>query len=109
MVASSVMSAFLRMCPLRGVLLRTVSVTREWDERQASGRRTRTIFKDKVWCWEPQFVLNISTELNQVVAESGEWSGLLGISSSGGLDKSRGVDYCVLGGFSWSWRRTHPR
>lgn len=28
--------------------------------------------------WVPRFVLNRSTELSQVVAESGEWSDLLG-------------------------------
>ena len=66
---------FQKMWSLCAVL-RTASVTREWDERKASPEEGYS--RTRPGAWVPQFVLNISTELSQVVAESGEWSDLLG-------------------------------
>lgn len=57
-----------RAWPLCGVL-KTASVTRGWDERKAfqeEGCSRRS------GAWVPQFMLNVSTELSQMVAESGK-------------------------------------
>lgn len=75
---------------------------REKASREEGCSRTRP------GAWVPQFVVNISTELSQVVAESGEWSDLLG-SALLGVMASQEEWLTVVLVTSWRWKRTHLR